>query len=110
MEENTLTTIAQDMLTEAREASSGRSAHHLNGGREHTLQQTMIALAEGQDLKEHENPGEATIQVITGRVELVAGDESVQLGPAQHAVIPQQRHSLHAHEDSVVLLTLVNKG
>ena len=63
MEENTLTTIAQDMLTEAREASSGRSAHHLNGGREHTLQQTMIALAEGQDLKEHENPGEATIQV-----------------------------------------------
>ena len=110
MEENTLTTIAQDMLTEAREASSGRSAHHLHGGREHTLQQTMIALAEGQDLKEHENPGEATIQVIIGQVELIAGDESITLHSSDHAVIPQQRHSLHAHEDSVVLLTLVGKG
>ena len=110
MEENTLTTIAQSTLNKARESSSGRSAHNLYGGREHKLQQTLIALIQGQDLKEHENPGEATIQVITGRVELVAGDESVQLGPAQHAVIPQQRHSLHAHEDSVVLLTLVNKG
>ena len=110
MEENTLTAIAQDMLNKAREASSGRAAHNLHGGREHKLQQTMIALAQGQDLKEHENPGEATIQVIIGQVELIAGDESITLHSFDHAVIPQQRHSLHAHEDSVVLLTLVRKG
>ena len=74
MEENTLTTIAQSMLNKARESSSGRSAHNLYGGREHKLQQTLIALIQGQDLKEHENPGEATIQVIIGQVELIAGD------------------------------------
>lgn len=110
MEENTLTSIAQDMLSKAREASSGRSAHNLVGGRDHKLQQTMIALIRGQDLKEHENPGEATIQVIIGQVDLIAGDESLTLHSADHAVIPQQRHSLHAHEDSVVLLTIVGRG
>ena len=110
MEENTLTTIAQSMLNKARESSSGRSAHNLYGGREHKLQQTLIALIQGQDLKEHENPGEATIQVIIGQVQLIAGEESIMLHSADHAVIPQQRHSLHAHEDSVVLLTLVGNG
>ena len=110
MEENTLTTIAQSMLNQAREATSGRSAPNLYGGREHKLQQTLIALIQGQDLKEHENPGEATIQVIIGQVELIAGDESITLHSSDYTAIPQQRHSLHAHEDSVVLLTVVGKG
>ena len=108
MEKTSLTTLAREMLSEAREASSGRAAHHLHGGRGHRLQQMMIALAAGQDLKEHENPGEATLQGLEGRVELSAGEDSIFLAAGEHAVIPQQRHCLHAREDSVVLLSLVN--
>ncbi|MCY6924128.1 hypothetical protein OYB25_27235, partial [Escherichia coli] len=57
---------------------------------------------------EHENPGEATLQVLEGRVELSAGEDSIFLAAGEHAVIPQQRHCLHAREDSVVLLSLEN--
>ena len=94
MDTNSLTTLARTLLEQAHEVSSGRAAHNLHGGRGRRLHQTVIALVRGEKLKEHENPGEATLQVIEGRVEL--------------AVIPQQRHSLHAQEDSVVLLSLVN--
>jgi quercetin dioxygenase-like cupin family protein len=54
--------------------SSGRSAPSVYGGHEHTLRQTVIAMATGHILDEHENPGEATVQVILGRVRLAAGD------------------------------------
>ncbi|HAG63353.1 MULTISPECIES: cupin domain-containing protein [Kocuria] len=108
MDANSLTTLARTLLEQAHEVSSGRAAHNLHGGRGRRLQQTVIALVRGEKLKEHENPGEATLQVIEGRVELAAGEDPVTLSAGEHAVIPQQRHSLHAQEDSVVLLSLVN--
>ena len=107
MDANSLTSLATTLLEQARGASSGRAAHTLHGGRGHRLQQAVVALAGGESLTEHENPGEATLQVMLGRVELRAGEDVVVLSAGEHVVIPQQRHSLHAHEDSVVLLSLV---
>ena len=43
------------------------------GGREHDLRQTLIALVGGRSLGEHEAPGEATLQVVSGAVRLTAG-------------------------------------
>src|SRR5690242_14757813 len=54
-----LTALTDEHLTAAREAHSGRSAHTLHGGREHALRQTLLALAAGHALSEHESPGEA---------------------------------------------------
>jgi quercetin dioxygenase-like cupin family protein len=34
------------------------------GGREHVLRQTLIALAAGHQLDEHDSPGEATVHVL----------------------------------------------
>ena len=45
------------------------------GGHEHVLRQTLIALRAGSHLDEHASPGEATLQVLHGRVSLVAGDD-----------------------------------
>jgi hypothetical protein len=45
-------------------ASSGRSASTVYGGHEHNLRQTVIALAAGRTLEQHENPGEATVHVL----------------------------------------------
>ena len=75
MEKSSLTALARQQLDLARAASSGRSAHTVYGGHEHVLRQTLIALAAGQSLDEHENPGEATIHVLHGRVQLIAGDD-----------------------------------
>jgi len=58
------------------------------------------------NLDEHENPGEATIQVLRGRVTLIAGKTRWNGSPGDLIVIPDSRHSLEAVEDSVVLLTV----
>ncbi|MEP7090680.1 MAG: cupin domain-containing protein [Nocardioidaceae bacterium] len=105
MENISLTALIREHLEMARTASSGRSAHTVFGGHEHTLRQTLIALAAGQSLDEHENPGEATVHVLHGRVRLVAGETSWR-GAAGHLIIvPDSRHTLEAEEDSAVLLT-----
>lgn len=47
--------------------------YHLRWSRTH-LRQTMVAHRAGSELHEHENPGEATVQVLHGRVTLIAHD------------------------------------
>lgn len=105
MDTASLTTLAQEHLALAREASSGRSAHTVYGGHEHHLRQTLIALAAGRQLGDHENPGEATLQVLVGRMRLVAGDLAYVGVTGDFIVVPPARHHLDAETDSVVLLT-----
>ena len=66
MEKSSLTALARQQLKIARQASSGRSAKTVYGGHEHVLRQTLIALAAGHRLDEHDNPGEATVHVLHG--------------------------------------------
>ena len=103
---SSLTALSREQLELAKTASSGRSASTVYGGHEHILRQTMIALVGGQRLSEHENPGEATVHVLHGRVRLGAGDDSWDGSPGDLIVVPDRRHDLHALEDSVVLLTV----
>ena len=109
MESIDLAGVARDELPPAREASSGRSARTVRGGQNHALKQTVIALRAGAEMAEHNSPDEGTVQVLTGRVRLVAGPETWEGAPGDMVVVPPQRHSLLAVEDAVVLLTAVNR-
>jgi quercetin dioxygenase-like cupin family protein len=104
-----LLSVADEHLGRAREEAAGRSASTVFGGRDHRLRQTVIALLDGRQLEEHESPGEATLQVLSGRVRLVAGDASREARPGDLVVIPPTRHAVEAREDSVVLLTVVKR-
>jgi quercetin dioxygenase-like cupin family protein len=110
MEKLSLTAQARTTLDEARMSSNGRSAHTVYGGHEQTLRQTIIALTAGEGLAEHDSPGEATLQVLEGRVRLVCGDHTWHGAPGVLLVVPDARHSLEADEDSVVLLTVAKRG
>jgi quercetin dioxygenase-like cupin family protein len=106
MNKFSLTALAREQLEIARQASSGRSAATVYGGHEHVLRQTLIALTAASTLDEHENPGEATVHVLRGRVRLVSGDVAWEGSPGDLLIVPDARHSLNAIEDSAVLLTV----
>lgn len=110
MNKISLTALARQQLEAARAASSGRSAHTVYGGHEHSLRQTLIALTAGTSQDEHESPGEATLQVLQGRVRLTNSETSWDGAPGDHLILPSTRHGLHAVADSVVLLTVVKGG
>jgi quercetin dioxygenase-like cupin family protein len=53
----------------------------------------------------HEAPGAATLQVLRGRVRLVASDKRWELGEADHIQIPPT-HRLESMKDAAILLTV----
>ena len=107
MESLSLYAIADKHLETARSSNSGRSAQTIQGDHDHMLRQTLMALVAGRDMAEHESPGQATLQVLRGRVRIRAGDDEWSGGEGDFVEIPSTRHSLHADEDSVVLLTVL---
>ena len=109
MEIVSLTAEADRQLGLAREAHSGRAAHTVRGAHDLVLRQTLIALAAGRELAEHDSPGEATLQVLRGRVRLVAGDDTLEGGAGDLLTIPPRRHSLLALDDAAVLLTVADE-
>ena len=102
-----LPAMGEQLLADARSAiagNSGRAARTvvaLPG-----LRVTVIALASGSELAEHEAPGAATLTCLTGRVTLNTTDRTWPLGQGDIVAIPDQRHSLTAETDAAVLLTV----
>jgi quercetin dioxygenase-like cupin family protein len=107
MESMSLSSLAEEELEAAGGASSGRSSRTIHGGHDRALRETVIALLAGHELSEHESPGEATLQVLRGRVRMVSDHDAWEGGVGAHVIIPDTRHSLAALEDAVVLLTVV---
>jgi quercetin dioxygenase-like cupin family protein len=100
-----LLALADELLEQAADSNSERAArtlpHPVNG-----LRQTVIALSDGAQMHEHNSPGPASLLVLRGRARLVAGDDTVDLPTLCCSAIPPRRHSLEAHGDTVVLLTV----
>ncbi|MGY1914221.1 LuxR family transcriptional regulator [Blastococcus sp. SYSU DS0973] len=100
-----LSVLADELLDRARTEHAGRAGrtlpHPVDG-----MRQTVIALRAGAELAEHETPGPASLLVVRGAVRLMAGDLTVPLTGSQVTPVPDRRHSLHADEDAVVLLTV----
>ncbi|HYO04566.1 MAG TPA: LuxR family transcriptional regulator [Mycobacterium sp.] len=107
MTKTSLSTLVEEQLTAARDSGSGRSAHTVYGGHQHSLRQTIIALTAGTALADHESPGDATLQVLHGHVRLTSVDAHCDAAAGDHVVIPPCRHGLEAVDDSVVMLTVV---
>jgi quercetin dioxygenase-like cupin family protein len=64
MEKLSLDALARELMKSATAAPAGRASRTIYGGHEHVLRQTLMALTAGASMSEHENPGEATVQVL----------------------------------------------
>lgn len=106
MDKLSLVATAKEQARKAAGSGNGRAATTVYGGHDHVLRQTVIALNAGEELSEHENPGEATVHVLSGRVRLATPRARWEGRSGDLIAVPRERHSLEALEDSAVLLTV----
>jgi len=107
MQKLSLDARIREHLERAAASPTGRSAETVHCGQVHVLRQTLIALRGGTALAEHENPGEATVLVLRGRVRLLSCGEACEGMSGDLLIVPPARHSMEALEDAAVLLTVV---
>ena len=105
MQKISLSALARQQVDRAAVAGGGHTADTVYGGHEKVLRQTVIGMTQGARLAEHDNPGEATVQVLHGRVRMIVGTLLWEAGTGDLLIVPEARHSLEALEDSAVLLT-----
>jgi quercetin dioxygenase-like cupin family protein len=101
-----LAAAGTELLEQAAAAASGRAARSLTPGAGAASTQTLVALTAGSGLREHDTPGPASIQVLSGDGRLTAEDEVLELTTGNWATIPPRPHHLDADTDLVVLLTI----
>ena len=108
MQKFSLQAMGRELLARARDGGggAGRAAATVIGGHEKVLRQTVIAMVSGAVLGEHENPGEASVHVLAGRIRLTAGEHSWEGRHGDLLVVPDAPHSLQALADSAILLTV----
>lgn len=106
MQRISLEALARQQLKRAADMGGGHTADTVYGGRENVLRQTVIGMIEGACLAEHENPGEATVQVLRGRVRLSSGEVSWEGRTGDMIFVSNARHSLETLEDPAILLTV----
>jgi quercetin dioxygenase-like cupin family protein len=70
------------------------------------LRQTVIPMIKGTELHEHNNPGEAMVHVLRGRVRSTSKGQSWEGRSGDLLKVPDARHGLQALEDSAILLTV----
>jgi quercetin dioxygenase-like cupin family protein len=102
-----LAALTERHLAAALAAPNGRSAELIV--HDHQLRQTVIALADGQALTEHNAPPAATVQVLRGSVRITAhgGGDDVVVREGELSSVTHERHGVEALDDAVFLLTTV---
>jgi quercetin dioxygenase-like cupin family protein len=97
---------ADEVLTQARSLSAGRSGRTLTPGAGAPLKQTLLALTAGAKLQEHASPGPTTLLGLIGTVVLHHEGGETRIVEGAWVACPAGPHSLEADADAVVLITV----
>jgi quercetin dioxygenase-like cupin family protein len=110
MQKISVEALARQQMKQAATAGGQHTADTVYGGHEKVLRQTVIGMIAGARLAEHENPGEATVLILHGRVRLSTADLAWEAARGDLLIMPDSRHSLDALENSAVLLTVAKRS
>lgn len=94
------------LLEKARAQDSRRAAERILHGEQSIV---VVALAAEGELPDHVAPGPAVLQVLTGTVTFVAGDQQWVLNQGDVFPIPDARHEVHAGTDAAFALTIATR-
>lgn len=68
----------------------------------------LFGFAPGQELSEHSTPMAATIHILEGNATLTLGGDTMEAAPGTLVYMPPSLpHSVHAHGQVVMLLTMI---
>ncbi|KAA1424659.1 cupin [Mumia zhuanghuii] len=97
--------LTQEYVDASSSAPHGRSAELvLQDG---PLRQSVLGLAQGAVLSEHDSPPAGSVLVLRGAIEIVGASETIALETGMLSELPRERHSVRATVDSAFLLTAV---
>lgn len=102
-----LTVMADYLLTQAAENPQRRASQRITLDHEH-LRMTAISFDTGGELPSHRNPGEATLQVVRGRIRLIDDTREIEADAGTIVRVPDGIHRVDALEPSVVMLTAIS--
>lgn len=75
---------------------------------ESTSRAILFGFAPGQELSEHSTPMAATIHILEGNPTLTLGEETLEAKPGTLVYMPPNLpHSVNAHGQVVMLLTMI---
>ena len=75
------------------------------------LRVVLFGFAAGQELTEHKTPMAASIQVLSGEADLTLGEEVIKVSPGALIYMePNLPHSVRAHTDMQMVLTMAKAG
>jgi quercetin dioxygenase-like cupin family protein len=99
-------TVVPDVAAEVTIETDGTLSRVLHN--DDQIRLVVFAFDKGQELTEHTASAAATLQVISGRLRLRLGEESLDAWPGAWVHMPPNLpHSVEALEPSVMLLTLL---
>lgn len=76
--------------------------------RDETMNVSVFGFDTGQDLSDHRSPRHAIIELLSGRMEIIVENQTLDAHPGFWLHMdPDTSHSLVAAEPSVMLLTLI---
>jgi hypothetical protein len=110
MEKWSLTALADGLLSHAVSASTRRSGCTVHGGLRHQLRQTMIASVAGADAGQLRSSGRGDRASAPRPVRIAAGDDTTDGSAGQLLIVPAAGHTVQALDDTVVLLTVVERA
>ncbi|MFB9775448.1 hypothetical protein [Brevibacterium otitidis] len=105
-----ITDAGTELLERAAEAPSKLATQRIASDNA-AIVQILIAMRAGAQLADHPNPGEAVITIHEGAATLTGqSGTSADLSAGETADVPQETHRLDADEDTIAVLTLVNRN